>query len=103
MSRIMGPGMPADTPFLEAPPAPGLGAVPPGVEGCQGSALADLLRASAPGRAYGFRLDMHERACERGGDHWCDLWRSTVESLRAMGNNNTPRKQPAPQTVRERP
>ena len=83
MSRIMAPGMPANTSWPEAPPAPGLGAVLPEAEGCQGPALAELLRASAPGQAYGFALNMHERACERGDDHWCDLWRATVESLRA--------------------
>lgn len=49
----------------------------------QAVALADLLRAASPEQAYGFALHMHERSCESGDDHCCELWRSVADTLRA--------------------
>ena len=84
MRNVVSPGMLARMPFLENPPSmPSLDAVLLEADDPQSLALADLLRASAPDRAHGFALDMHERACESGDGHWPDLWRSVAEILRA--------------------
>lgn len=41
------------------------------------AALAELLRAASPSRAFGFALARHEAACAAGDDpamaHWADV------------------------------
>jgi hypothetical protein len=82
MRSVMSPGTLACLSNLEEPsPVPSLDALQ--ADDRQSSELADLLTASAPNLAYGFAVDMHERACESGDGHWSDLWRSVVEILRA--------------------
>ena len=43
--------------------------------------LAGMLQDASPGRAKGFAIAMHERACAQGDDAAMQLWADIIDAL----------------------